>query len=149
MSEANLDASFIINFVKVVIREAINHKTIVAVSFAIVSLAVLLVGTQFPKQFSARTQIYADSQNIIRPLLQGQAATTSISDQIKNVREAITSPRLLRQAVEDLNLVANPENALEVENTTRSIGNRRKRSDSSLTENNRSVLYFIKGFTCE
>ena len=80
MSEANLDASFIINFVKVVIREAINHKTIVAVSFAIVSLAVLLVGTQFPKQFSARTQIYADSQNIIRPLLQGQAATTSISD---------------------------------------------------------------------
>ncbi len=124
MSEANLDASFIINFVKVVIREAINHKTIVAVSFAIVSLAVLLVGTQFPKQFSARTQIYADSQNIIRPLWQGQAATTSISDQIKNVREAITSPRLLRQAVEDLNLVANPENALEVENTTRSIGNR-------------------------
>lgn len=124
MNDNGINASFIFDFVKVVIREAINHKTIVAMSFAVVSIMVLLVGTQFPKKFSAKTQIFADSQNIIRPLLQGQASTTSVSDHVRTVREAILSPRLLREVVDDVGLLSNPDDPVAVENVIRSIAGR-------------------------
>jgi len=124
MSNTNIDASYILKFIKVVIREAIAKKTLVTCAFALISLLVLLVGTQFPKKFSAETKIYADSQNIIRPLLQGQASTTSVSDHVRTVREVVTSPRLLKQVIEKLGLVADLNNPIEMENTIRSIGGR-------------------------
>ncbi|MAR90238.1 MAG: XrtA system polysaccharide chain length determinant [Pseudomonadota bacterium] len=124
MNNSGLDLSFVINFVKVVIREAINHKSLVALTFAVISLTVLLMGTQFPKKFSAETKIFADSQNIIRPLLQGQAATTSVSDHVRTVREVITSPRLMREVIEKLSLVDNPKDPVALENTIRSIAGR-------------------------
>lgn len=126
MSNASFDAAYIFKFIKVVIREAIDKKTLVACAFALITLLVLLVGTQFPKNFSAETKIYADSQNIIRPLLQGQASTTGVSDHVRTVREVVTSPRLLSQVIEKLNLVEDSNNPIEMENAIRSIGARLK-----------------------
>lgn len=115
MSTPSLQAAYLFEFVKVLFREAVHFKTWVAICFAVVSLLVLGVGLVFPKKFVASTTIHADQQNIIKPLLEGQAATTSVSDQVRIVNEVVMSPRLLQQVVADLGLVSDSENQLAVE----------------------------------
>lgn len=115
MNATGSPATFIIEFLKVLLREAIRFKTYVALCFAVVSLAVLGLGLVYPKSFESYATIHADQQNIIRPLLAGQAPTTSVTDQARIVREVVTSPRLLKQVVEDLSLVENIANPIVVE----------------------------------
>lgn len=115
MNASGSPATIIIEFIKVLLREAIHFKTYVALCFAAVSLAVLGVGLVYPKKFESYATIHADQQNIIRPLLAGQAQTTAVTDQTRVVREVVTSPRLLKQVVEDLGLVTDPKNGIEVE----------------------------------
>lgn len=115
MTPSGSPATFIISFLKVLIREAIHFKTQVALCFAVVSMAVLGVGLVYPKTFESSATIHADQQNIIRPLLEGQAATTSVTDQARVVREVVTSPRLLKQAIEDLGLMKDKTSAVAME----------------------------------
>jgi polysaccharide chain length determinant protein (PEP-CTERM system associated) len=115
MNATGSPATFIFEFLKVLFREAIWYRTYVALCFAAVSLAVLGVGLVYPKTFESYATVHADQQNIIRPLLAGQAATTTVTDQTRVVREVATSPRLLKQVVEDLSLVSDPSNAVMVE----------------------------------
>lgn len=124
MNSAGSQASYIIEFVRVVLREAINFKTLFVVFFAIISLLVLAVGAVYPKKFTSETKIFADNQNIIKPLLQGQASTTNISNQVRSVRESVTSPRLVRQLLEELELVAQPGNDAAIESAIRSVTGR-------------------------
>lgn len=115
MNAIGSPATFIIEFLKVLLREAIRFKTYVALCFAVVSLAVLGIGLVYPKTFESYATIHADQQNIIRPLLAGQAATTTVTDQTRVVREVVTSPRLLKQVVEELSLVSDVSNPIMVE----------------------------------
>lgn len=115
MNNASSQASYIFEFVRVLLREAIRYKTWVALCFACVSLAVLGVGMVFPKKFISSTTIHADQQNIIKPLLEGQASTTAVSDQTRVVQEVVMSPRLLKQVVTDLGLTADTQNEFAVE----------------------------------
>lgn len=110
MSNNSSPVSFVLEFVKVLLREAIRHKSWVALGFAFVSLAVLVLGLVLPKNFVSNTMVHADQQNIIKPLLEGQAATTKISDQSRIVREVVMSHRLLNEVVVELGLVDDPSN---------------------------------------
>ncbi len=115
MSNNSSQAAYLFEFIRVLLREAIRYKTWVVLCFACVSLVVLGAGLVFPKKFISSTTIHADQQNIIKPLLEGQAATTSVSDQARIVNEVVMSPRLLQQVVIDLGLAADPDNQLAVE----------------------------------
>lgn len=115
MNTSGSPATFIFEFVKVLLREAIQFKTYVALCFAFVSLAVLGVGLVYPKKFESYATVHADRQNIIRPLLEGQAATTAVTDQTRVVREVVTSPRLLKQVVIDLGLVDDLNNPVLID----------------------------------
>lgn len=115
-------ASIIFQFARAVVREAINFKTWVVLLFAVVSLAVLAVGMVYPKTFTSSTTIHADRQNIIKPLLAGQAQTTNVSDHVRFVREVVVSPRLLKELVLDLELLEDPDNERAIEALSRSIG---------------------------
>lgn len=121
MNATGSPATFIFDFIKVLFREAVWYRTYVAICFAVVSLAVLGVGLVYPKTFESYATVHADQQNIIRPLLAGQAATTSVTDQTRVVREVATSPRLLKQVVEELSLVPDPSNAVQVESRVNSL----------------------------
>lgn len=123
MTPSGSPATFIISFLKVLIREAIHFKTYVALCFAVVSMAVLGLGLVYPKTFESYATVHADQQNIIRPLLAGQAATTTVTDQTRVVREVVTSPRLLKQAVEELELAKEPGNPVAVESAISRLRN--------------------------
>lgn len=115
MSNNSSQAAYLIEFARVLAREAIYYKTWVVLCFAAVSLVVLGAGLVFPKKFISSTTIHADQQNIIKPLLEGQASTTSVADQVRVVSDVVMSPRLLQQVVFDLGLVADPQNEYAVE----------------------------------
>ncbi|OUS25766.1 hypothetical protein A9Q99_20120 [Gammaproteobacteria bacterium 45_16_T64] len=107
--------TFVLEFTRILWREALLNKSKIVLVYAIVSLLVVSVGLVFPKRFETSTTLYADQQNIIKPLLAGKAAITRVQDQAKVVREVIYSPRILGQVVIDANLLVGNETPAEIE----------------------------------
>jgi len=99
MSTQNTDSNYL-HYVQVFFKELHLHKRKVVLCFAIVSFVTLVVGMLYPQKYKSTSTIFADQQNIIKPLLEGKASVTKIRDRVRVVREVITSPRLLGQLVE-------------------------------------------------
>src|SRR3990167_923701 len=115
MSGTSSQIAYIFEFIRVLLREMLRYKTWVILIFAVISLAVVAVGLVYPKKYMSSSSVFADQQNIIKPLLEGQASTTSVTDQGRVVREVVMSPRLLQQVVTDLGLTPDVNNEYEVE----------------------------------
>tara|TARA_R110001592_G_scaffold29205_4_gene106214 strand:+ start:669 stop:2204 length:1536 start_codon:yes stop_codon:yes gene_type:complete len=97
-----MDFSLILKYVNVVFREAWQHKFLCLLGFAIISFAVLIVGMFWSSKFEVSATIFADNQNILKPLLNNSAAQTDIQNQTKVVRDTMYSPRILKEVVESV-----------------------------------------------
>tara|TARA_R110001592_G_scaffold363375_1_gene686365 strand:- start:5307 stop:6851 length:1545 start_codon:yes stop_codon:yes gene_type:complete len=95
-----MDFSLILKYVNVVFREAWQRKFLCLFGFAVISFTVLVVGMFWSSKFEVSTTIFADNQNILKPLLNNQAAQGSVQNQSKVVQEMMYSPRVLKEAVE-------------------------------------------------
>ena len=95
-----MDFSLILKYVNVVFREAWQRKFLCLFGFAIISFAVLAVGMFWSSKFEVSATIFADNQNILKPLLNNQAAQSKVQNQTKVVQEMMYSPRILKEAVE-------------------------------------------------
>ncbi len=114
-------------------KELDGHKGKMAIVFAIVTAAIVVVGMFWPKQFEASSVIFADEQNIIRPLLEGQAAVTGLassSDRLTVARERMTSNTILEQVILDAGLVPNLDDKQAVNNLMRGIAGGLRLSDA-------------------
>lgn len=100
--------SYIADFLKVLFKEIFARRVMVTLVFAGTLLTVITLGLIYPLNYVSNTTIHADQQNIIAPLLEGQAEVTRVADQTRIVREVIYSPRILSQVISDLDL-ADPE----------------------------------------
>lgn len=97
-----MDIAFLIGYLKVLIKELWAKRLWVVGGAGGFMLVVLLVGLRWPVSFETSATVYADNQNILRPLLSNQATVTKVQNQTRVVRERITSPRLLRDVVGEL-----------------------------------------------
>ncbi|MFA7554736.1 MAG: XrtA system polysaccharide chain length determinant [Spongiibacteraceae bacterium] len=97
-----MDFSQIFAYIPVIFRELLAHKFKAFLCFAVVSLTVLAVGMTWKTTFSTSATVFADNQNILKPLLAQQAAVGKIQEQIRVVRDSIYAPRLLREVVESV-----------------------------------------------
>lgn len=97
-------SSFPIQIIKVLIKELILRRVIVTIVFSASLLAIVVGGLFYPLKFTTSTSIHADQQNIIAPLLRGQAEVTQVQDQSRVVRETIYSPRILANVISQLEL---------------------------------------------
>jgi polysaccharide chain length determinant protein (PEP-CTERM system associated) len=95
-----MDFSLILKYVNVVFREAWQRKFLCLFGFAVISFSVLAVGMFWSSKFEVSATIFADNQNILKPLLSNQAAQSSVQNQTKVVQEMMHSPRVLKEAVE-------------------------------------------------
>jgi polysaccharide chain length determinant protein (PEP-CTERM system associated) len=86
-------------YVDVVFRVMWQRKFLCLFGFAVISYLVLIVGMFWPSKFESSATIFADNQNILKPLLEKQAAQTEVQDQVKIIRDLIHSPRLLRKVL--------------------------------------------------
>ena len=95
-----MDFSLLLKYINVVFREAWQRKFLCLFGFALISFAVLAVGMLWSSKFEVSATIFADNQNILKPLLNNQAAQSSVQNQTKVVQETMHSPRILKEAVE-------------------------------------------------
>jgi polysaccharide chain length determinant protein (PEP-CTERM system associated) len=87
------------------LKELNAHKGKAALLFGIVTLATVAAGLVWPKTFESAAIIFADEQNIIKPLLSGSAEVTKLeSDQSSAVRERIIANRILEQVAVETKL---------------------------------------------
>ena len=105
--------SIYFNYVKVVLKELLHLRVVVVVGFSVILLAVEVFGLFFEPSFTTNTVIHADQQNIIAPLLRGQAEVTRVENHTRVVREVIYSPTMLNKIIEELNLL--PKDASPVQ----------------------------------
>lgn len=86
---------------RIIIKEALKRRTLITFVFTLVTLMMLIIGLFWPKSYTSSTSIIADDKKIIRPLMQGNAVTTNISDQIRIAKEIIFS-RVIMDHILDL-----------------------------------------------
>lgn len=95
-----MDITFLITYIRVVIKELWQHRFLCLVGFAAISFSVLVVGMAWPSKFETSATIFADNQNILKPLLHNQAAQSEVQNQTRVVRDMIHSPRILKRVVD-------------------------------------------------
>src|SRR5690554_1513199 len=74
-----------------VIREVRARKWLAFLLFVVVSFAILGAGFVWPYKYQSDVIIFVDDQNIIGPLMEGQAVTTEINDRISAAKELLLS----------------------------------------------------------
>lgn len=83
------------------LKEARRRRVVLAALFAAIALLALVIGVFWPKKFVAETTILVQENNIIKPLTEGIAATTQVSDRADIAREVIFSQDSLDQLLAD------------------------------------------------
>ena len=84
-----------------VLREVRKHKWIAFFTFALVSFLVLAAGFVWPYKYQSEVVIFVDDSNIIRPLMEGRAVTTEISERTSTAKELLRSRRIVESLARD------------------------------------------------
>lgn len=118
-----MEPSYYLDIYKAIIRELINFKRAVVAVFLSVCFIVLLVGALWPKSFKTSALLYAETTNIIQPLLKGRAQITDI-DRSKQAAEVIYTRRIMEAVAEKSGLLKGDEDASRKESVISGLRNR-------------------------
>lgn len=127
------------------IREVRSHKWLALVLFAIVSFGVLAAGFVWPYKYHSQVVIFVDDQNIIRPLMEGSAVTTQISERTSVARETLWSRDVMSQVAQDTEIFGRDAGQITGEALERRIGMLR----ANMNVRPRGESYFSIGYTSE
>ena len=78
-------------------KEGKRRILLLSILFSLVALGMLVVGMLTPKRYDAQTVLQVDSANIIKPLMEGRAMPTGVSDRASVVSEVISRRNILRE----------------------------------------------------
>lgn len=87
-----------------IIRDVRSRKWPAFFLFLVVSSIALLVGFIYPYQYASEVVIFVDDQNIIRPLMEGSAVATKISDRASAAKELLWGRNIIDRVAEDANI---------------------------------------------
>ncbi|MCL7945703.1 XrtA system polysaccharide chain length determinant [Marinobacter sp. ATCH36] len=127
------------------IREIRSRKWLAFLLFAVVSFVVLGAGFVYPYKYHSQVVIFVDDQNIIRPLMEGSAVTTEISERTSAAKEMLWSRDLMVQIAQDREIFGQNADQLSGEALERRVGMLR----SSMNVRPRGDSYFSIGYTSE
>ena len=128
-----------------IIREVRSRKWLAFFLFTIVSFAVLGAGFVWPYKYESQVVIFVDDQNIIRPLMEGSAVTTKISERTSVVREMLWSRDVMSQIAKDKTIFGKDADQLTDEEMERRVGILR----ANMNVRPRGDSYFSIGYTSE
>lgn len=106
------------------LREARRRALGIAIAFALIALAFLVVGMLFPKRYTSETTILVSEGNIIAPLMEGRAVATSAADRARIAGEVVFSRRILQQILTAGGWDEDKPSALEQERIAEEIKDR-------------------------
>ncbi len=103
-----MPTSLLQEWIYAIFKELNLHKGKVTLCFACVTILVVVAGILWPKKFESAAIIFADDQNIIKPLLAGQAEVTRPEeiDQAQIVQQRIISNELMKQVLVEAKLIS-------------------------------------------
>ena len=96
-----MDLLYVLQLARAILKELWRHKYTAILVGAVTGFGVMGYGIMWQEQYEVSTKLYADRQNIISPLLAGQAAVTKVENQTQVVRDLMLSPRILEKVVEE------------------------------------------------
>ncbi|MFK5950006.1 MAG: hypothetical protein QM500_14680 [Methylococcales bacterium] len=106
------------NILKVLYGELFIRRNVVFVLFAIISLSILGVGTIWPKKFTSTVIIIADDSNILKPLMEGTAVTTRVTNHAANASEILFGEKIMSQILRDAGWLKSNPTDIEKEEIT-------------------------------
>ena len=86
-------------FIRLIIKEAWARKKLVMSIYVTVSLIFAGLAWVWPQVFTSSATIIVDDRNIIRPLLDGTAPTTALTEPLKLARSIMDSRTTLREVL--------------------------------------------------
>lgn len=86
------------------VREVRSRKGLAFLLFLGVSAIVLAAGFLWPYKYYSEVVIFVDDSNIIRPLMEGSAVATRISDRASAAQELLSTRRVLLRVAEDTSI---------------------------------------------
>lgn len=90
----------ILQYVRAILKQIVNRIGLIIACASVVSFIVLAIGMLYKPKYETSVTIFADNQNVIKPLLEGQTAVTlPKNERIRIVQEIMFSPRILQQVV--------------------------------------------------
>lgn len=89
------------HIVSEMIREVRRRKWLALLVFLLVSAAVLAAGFFWRYKYESQVVIFVDDSNIIKPLMQGSAVTTEISDRVSAAKTLLDGRDLLSKVATD------------------------------------------------
>lgn len=118
-----MQTSLVEQWANALLKELNQHKGKVVLCFALVTCLVVTVGILWPKQFEASAIVFADDQNIIKPLLAGQAEVTRLNegDQLLAVQQRITSNSIMEQVLLEAKLASDLNDKYSLQGPIRGI----------------------------
>ena len=128
-----------------IVREIRSRKWLACLLFAVVSFAVLGAGFIWPYKYQSQVVIFVDDQNIIRPLMEGSAVTTEISERTSAAKEMLWSRDVMSQIAKDSEIFGQDAGQLSGEALERRIGMLR----ANMNVRPRGDSYFSIGYTSE
>lgn len=96
-----MDLVFITQLIRSVAKELWQNRFFALGLGGIVAFSCLVYGMLWQESYEVKTTLYADRQNIIAPLLAGQAQVTKVEDRRQIVRDLMLSNRILETVVEE------------------------------------------------
>ncbi|SFM70305.1 XrtA system polysaccharide chain length determinant [Marinobacter pelagius] len=126
-------------------RELRSRKWLAFLLFVIVSFSVLGAGFIWPYKYQSQVVIFVDDQNIIRPLMEGSAVTTEISERTSAAREMLWSRDVMSRVADDTNIFSEGADQLSDEAREERIAMLR----ANMFVRPRGDRYFSIGYTSE
>ena len=95
-----MDPSLLFSYIRELLKQTYRNFHWFLLGAGAVAFAILGAGMMYETKFETSATIYADTKNVIKPLLAGQATVTvPKSERIRIVQEIMYSPRLLEQVI--------------------------------------------------
>lgn len=108
----------------IVIAEGRRHAVVLAVVFAVIALAALVVGVLWPKNYVSATTVLAQKSDIIQPLLEGRAVSTGVADRVSIAKQVIFSRKTLGEIMETGGWIAQHPDPITQDRLQEQIKNR-------------------------
>ncbi len=89
------------DLVTLLLKEGKRRLIALTTMFSVVAIVALVVDLLVPKKWEASALLIAESSNIIKPLMEGRAVATGITDQTALVTQTIMSKRIMRELLAD------------------------------------------------
>jgi len=125
---------------EVVWHEARRRRTTLVLLFAVTAVVGLALGFAWPKKYSASTSILVQESNIIKPLMEGRAVTTTNADRAGIAREVIFSHKIMEDILIAGGWTKRELTPLEQERVIESI--KQRTSVSNVRDNLIRIDYF-------